>query len=79
MGTPGGCLGCAAWWIEILFLKIMKYCTAKDAKLRLQSLCELCDETVNGNLQSACFCGFLSSPDVSSVKSNIVIEHGLYG
>ena len=40
----------------------MKYCTAKnakDAKLRLQCLCELCalcGETVNGNLQSAFIC-----------------------
>ena len=37
----------------------MKYCTAKDAKLRLQCLCELCalcGETVNSNLQSAFIC-----------------------
>ena len=37
----------------------MKYCTAKDAKLRLQRLCELCalcGETVNSNLQSAFIC-----------------------
>jgi len=37
----------------------MKYCTAKDEKLRLQCLCELCalcGETVNGNLQFAFIC-----------------------
>jgi hypothetical protein len=43
----------------------MKYCTTKDAKLRLQCLCELCalcGETLNGSRQSAVNIELLSSP-----------------